>query len=98
MISFGNCNAGTLEQCESDISVYFVIGIGPLDQSRVRVTSCCKPSCGPVLYGWKNLERLGSIPSQKQEWRLLQGDPTIQQLCQGADAMPEERKTEEPLG
>ena len=51
------------------------------------------------MYGRKNLERLGSIPGQKQEWLPLQVDPTIQQLYQGADAdaMPEEHKTEEPL-
>ena len=48
------------------------------------------------MYGRKNLERLGSIPGQKQEWRPLQVDPFIQQLNQGAnadaDAMPEDRR------
>ena len=38
----------------------------------------------------------GSTPGH-EEWQSHRGDPTMQQLYQGAKEKPEERKTEESL-
>ena len=38
----------------------------------------------------------GSTPGH-EEWQSHRGDPTMQQLYQGAEEKPEERKTEELL-
>ena len=49
-------------------------------------------------YVWMEitLKRPGSSPGH-EEWRPPQGDPTMQQLYQGAEEKPEECKTEESL-
>ena len=46
-----------------------------------------------VVWMETTLERLDLTPSH-EEWRPPQGDPTKQQLYQGAEKMPEEHKPE----